>query len=110
MRPRFAFASATKHKTPNTKHETEKRQPPPWGKAAARGVCRRTGERTCCLNCPGEGGSLSRGRDPWGKGHCGLRGPAVPTHLGVARALGEGSPERPGTDPRFAWGKLAADG
>src|SRR4051794_8635757 len=39
----------------------QKDEPPPWGRAAALGECIRTGERTCCLKGPGEGGKLARG-------------------------------------------------
>jgi hypothetical protein len=84
-----------------------KDEPPPWGKAAAGGRMFRTGVRTCCLTGSEEGGNLFRGRDP-GEDRVGLHAHGADPRGGWL-TLGEGSPSWPGTDPRFAWGKLVAD-
>src|SRR5262245_33184223 len=63
---------STKHKTPKTKHQT-KRQPPPWGKAAAGGVCAVDRGTDMVSEGSRRGGiSLPRPRS-WGKDRCGLR-------------------------------------
>ena len=65
-----------------------KDEPPPWGKAAAGEGCLWTGERTCVLTGPGEGGSLSRGRDSGEESVWPTRRRCRLAFLGVARLGG----------------------
>src|SRR5262245_39275733 len=76
------------------------------GRRRQREGCPRTGERTCWLTGPGEGGTLSRGRD-LGVGRFGR------LVFGVGSRLGglPGGRLAVATRHRFAvaWGKLAAN-